>query len=429
MARIKATHWTMALICAMYLAVYIDRSNIGTAAAAIRAEFGLSNAQLGLIFSAFSYPYAALVLFGGYFADRFGARLTFFVCVLVFSAATILTGLATGLTGLLFARGLLGLGEAPALSTATRAMTNWLPRTRWGFGQGITHSFARIGTAVTPPLVAGLITAFSWRDSFLIVGVLTTLLAIVWFVYFRDEPADHPSITAAELAMLPKIERERRAIPLKRLAIRFIPLILTFFCYGWTLWVYLSWLPSFFGQSFHLDLKNSAIFSAGILLGGVVGDTLGGVLSDAIFRRTGDLRKARTWIIIGAFLAAFMCLLVVLLTHELAIVSIALTAAFFLMEVAVAPLWLITMDVAPRFSGTAGGYLSVGFAASGILSPLAFGYVVDRSGSWQLPFAMSMGLLLVGCISALFLKPDQPFVADMTPQPTTVPLGPSLAGR
>jgi MFS family permease len=119
------------------------------------------------------------VLFGGYFADKSGARLTSFVCTLVYAIATVMTGFSTGLISLLFARALLGAGEAPALSTATRAMTNWLPRERWGFGQGIiTHSFARIGTALTPPLIAVLITSFSWRGSFLIVGCMSLVVAL-----------------------------------------------------------------------------------------------------------------------------------------------------------------------------------------------------------------------------------------------------------
>lgn len=406
----KATRRVLFLICVMYLVIYIDRSNIGTAATAMRKDLGLSNVELGLIFSAFGYPYAALVLFGGYFADRFGARLTFFVCTAVFSIATVLTGLATGLVTLMLARAMVGLGEAPALSTATRAMTNWLPRERWGFGQGITHAAARIGTALTPPLIAALIAAVSWRGSFVIAGLASLAVAFIWLISFRDNPADHPDITKEELAELRAVEPRRGKIPVGALAVRFIPLIITFFCYGWTLWVYLNWLPSFFVQNFHLDIKNSAFFSAGILLGGVAGDLLGGMISDYIFKRTGKLTLARTRLIQVSFVLAFICLTGVLFSTDLTLVSIALTVTFFLAELAVAPLWLITMDVAPKYAGTAGGFLSVGFAAAAILSPIAFGAVVDRTQNWQLPFAFSMALLLVGAVSAIWLRPDRPFV-------------------
>jgi sugar phosphate permease len=410
MRAFKATQRILLLICVMYLIIYIDRSNIGTAATAMRKDLALSNVELGLIFSAFGYPYAALVLFGGYFADRFGARSTFFVCTVVFSVATILTGLATGIVTLMLARAMLGLGEAPALSTATRAMTNWLPQQRWGFGQGITHAAARIGTALTPPLVAALIESISWRGSFVVAGFASLAVAFIWLISFRDNPADHPHITREELAELRAVEPRREKIPVGALAKRFLPLVITFFCYGWTLWVYLNWLPSFFGQNFHLDLKNSAVFSAGILLGGVAGDILGGLLSDYIYKRTGKLTLARTRLIQVSFVLAFSCLTVVLFSSNLMLVSIALTVTFFLAELAVAPLWLITMDVAPKYSGTAGGFLSVGFAAAAILSPIAFGAVVDSTQNWQLPFSFSMALLLVGAISAIWLRPDRPFV-------------------
>jgi MFS family permease len=411
----KTTDWVLIILCVMYLVVYVDRANVGTAAGAIRQEFGLTNVQLGMVFSAFSYPYAAVVLLGGYLADKFGPRLTFFSCCFLFSVATVLTGFAGSLMTLMLARGLVGLGEGPALSTGTRAMTNWMPQTKWGFGQGITHSCARLGTAVAPPIVAALIAAFSWRGSFIVIGLISMAWSIVWYVYFRDVPADHPGITPEELKDLRVVERRQQRIPFRALFIRHIPLIITFFCYGWTLWVYLNWLPSFFLQSYKLNLSSSALFSGGILAGGVIGDTLGGVVSDLIYKRTGSLLWARTGMIVGGFLAAFVCLMGVLVSTDITTVTIALTVAFFFMELSVSSLWMITMDVSPKYSGTAGGLLSLGFALSGVLSPIVFGYVVDLTGDWHLPFAISMGLLIVGAVSAFWLKPHVPFVEPAVP--------------
>jgi MFS family permease len=409
--RLKATQATFLLICLMYFILYIDRANIGTAAGEMRREMHLSNTDLGLVFSAFAYPYAAITLFGGWLADRFGARRVFTLYTVCFAAGTLLTGLAGGMTSLLAARALVGLGEGAALSTMTRAMTNWLPRERWGFGQGFTHAFARVATALTPPLIAMLIIATNWRTSFIIVGCSTLVFAAIWYAWFRDDPAAHPGVTPAELARLRPIVKRRpgETIPLKRLGLRLLPLIATFFCYGWTLWVYLTWLPTFFLQQFHMDLKSSALFSGGILLGGVLGDAVGGMLSDFLYRRTGRLEIARSWQITVGLLLTFVSLCTVLVTTDLTAVALALTVALFFLEIAVGPLWLCTMDIAPAYAGTAGGYLSIGFAAAGILSPLCFGVLVDLSGSWQTPFAMSIGLLLVGAVLARWLKPDQPF--------------------
>src|ERR1700709_117661 len=123
--RFKATHVVLAMLCVMYFITYVDRVNIGTAASEIQKELGLSNTQLGLIFSAFAYPYLLFQVVGGWVGDRFGARKTLFWCGLVWAVATMLTGLVSGLVSLFLVRILVGLGEGATFPTATRAMQNW----------------------------------------------------------------------------------------------------------------------------------------------------------------------------------------------------------------------------------------------------------------------------------------------------------------
>src|SRR6266436_4832942 len=174
----------LGLLCMMYLITYVDRVNIATAAGEIRRELSLSNTQLGLVFSAFAYPYLLFQVFGGWVGDRFGPRKTLFVCGLIWATATILTGLA-GTFAILFAvRVLLGVGEGATFPVATRAMQNWTPAGRRGFAQGITHAFARFGNAVTPPIVAWLIAAISWRGSFVALGCCSLVWVVVWVWYF-----------------------------------------------------------------------------------------------------------------------------------------------------------------------------------------------------------------------------------------------------
>jgi len=143
MAKLKATHAVLTLICIMYFITYVDRVNIGTAAGAIQRELNLSNTQLGLVFSAFAYPYLIFQVFGGWVGDRFGTRKTLFFCGMIWTGATILTGFVSGLFTLFLARLLLGFGEGATFPTATRAMQYWTPPSRRGFAQGLTHAFAR----------------------------------------------------------------------------------------------------------------------------------------------------------------------------------------------------------------------------------------------------------------------------------------------
>jgi MFS family permease len=411
--RIRPTDIVLGLLCMMYLITYVDRVNIATAADAIRRELGISNTALGVLQSAFGYPYLLFQIFGGWVGDRFGPRRTLFLCGIVWASATILTGLAGGFATLFLCRVLVGVGEGATFPVATRAMQNWTPLGRRGFAQGLTHAFARLGNALTPPIVAWLITIVAWRGSFVALGVASLAWVTAWFWYFRDQPADHPAISREELDALPgrgvPERKQRPQVPWARLTRRMAPVTIVYFCYGWTLWLYLTWLPSYFLHEYQYDLRRSALFTSAVFFAGVVGDYLGGVVSDRILERTGDLQKARRNVVMAGFLGSFVCLLPVFITHDLVAIILALGAAFFCAEIVIGPMWSIPMDFAGKFSGTAAGMMNTGSALAAILSPIAFGFIIDATGNWQLPFAGSLGFLLLGAILAPTMHPERGF--------------------
>src|SRR5437879_13089470 len=120
--RFKATHVVLAMLCVMYFITYVDRVNIGTAASEIQKELHLSNTQIGLVFSAFAYPYLLFQVIGGWVADKFGPRRALTICGIIWAGATIVTGLVHGLIALFVARVILGFGEGATVPTATRSM-------------------------------------------------------------------------------------------------------------------------------------------------------------------------------------------------------------------------------------------------------------------------------------------------------------------
>jgi MFS family permease len=408
--KISAPRVVLSLLCILYLILFVDRVNIGTAAPLMKVDLRLSNTELGLAFSAFAIPYALFQLVGGWIGDKFGPRLTLSACCAMVGASTMLTGAASGFVSLFALRLALGFAEGAAFPTATRAMSTWIPARQWGFAQGITHAFARIGNAVTPPLMAALLLFVSWRRSFVILGLASLAWLLVWTWYFRNDPRQHPAITEADLAALPKPPgSDRPAIPWLPLARRILPVTMVDFCYGWTLWLFLTWIPSFFFENYHLNLQASAMFSAGVLFAGVIGDTAGGVATDRLLRKTGNLVSARRWVIVSGFLGALIFLCPVVLFHNLAVAAVCLSLAFFFAELIVAPIWAVPMDIAPRYAGSASGMMNFGFAVAGLVSPSSFGYLVDRTGSWVFPFICSMLLLLLGAALASRLRPDQAF--------------------
>jgi MFS family permease len=332
-----------------------------------------------------------------------------------------LTGFVGGLASLFVVRVMLGLGEGATFPTATRAMTSWTAKGQRGYAQGITHSFARLGNAITPPLVAVLMAWVTWRGSFVILGLVSLVWIFVWVLYFRNDPAAHRGVTKEELAeLLPYDERGttgRNPVPWRRLLARMAPTTIVYFCYGWTLWLYLTWLPSFFVQAHGLNIKNSALFSFGVFLAGVIGDTVGGIVSDRVLRRTGDLAKARRNVIILGLVGSLVCLVPVLFAADLVLIAACLSAAFFFLELTIGPIWSVPMDIAPQHSGSASGIMNTGSAVAAIVSPLAFGWITDVTGSFTLPFLVSIGLLLLGAILSFWMRPDRKLVDDAASAP------------
>jgi MFS family permease len=398
----------------MYAISYIDRTNISTAGPTIMAALHLTTAEFGLAVSAFSIPYALLQVFGGNLGERMGPRRALFWIGVLWGVATIATGFSVGLLSLVGARLLLGLTESAAFPTATSAMAKWVPADRNGFVQGIVHSASRLGNAAAPLIVGGLIIwgdslggpIAGWQVSFIMVGVLSALWAVLWAKFFRNRPEDYPKITEQELSEIPhSLERAARPpVPWKRMMRTMLPVAIVDFGYGWTLWVFLTWIPTFLASSYHLALTQYPLFTSVVLLAGVVGDTAGGVFGDRLLRRTGNLRSARRTVLLVGLIGSLLCLSPLLFVHNLAIATISLSLSFFFLELCNATLWAIPMDVAPEWSGTASGMMNTGFGLAGIASPALFGLLVDQTG-WQWPFAASIILLASAAVVAAVMNP------------------------
>ncbi|MBZ5789700.1 MFS transporter [Burkholderia contaminans] len=413
---------TLWLLCALSFILYVDRVNLATAAGAIKAELGLSNTELGVAFSAFAYSYAICQIGGGWIADRFGARITLIGCGLIWVVSTFTTGLVHSL-GLLFAaRLLLGIGEGATLPAQARAITHWFPRERRGVVQGFTHSFSRLGNAVTPPLVAALMTWLSWRAAFFVIGAVTLVWLAWWIVGFREHPLGDEAGTGHARAA--RAAAPSGPTPWGPLFRRMAPTIFVYFCYGWTAWLFFTWLPTFFLNGQGLNLKSTALFASGVFFAGVVGDTLGGWLCDRIYRKTGNLALSRQSVIVASFAGALACLLPLAFVHSTAGVALCLSGSFLCLELTIGPIWAVPSDIAPTHAGIASGMMNAGSAISGILSPILFGYLVDRTGSWTVPFIGSVAMLLIGIVAALRIRPERTLSESM-PTLADAPAAPS----
>jgi sugar phosphate permease len=418
-----ATGRVFILLCIMYFIEYVDRVNLSVAAPLIKAEFGLSNKELGLALSAFGTCYATFQIIGGYLGDKFGPRKLLALQGLLWAAGTLLTGIAGGLTTLVLARLLVGTGEGGTIAVATRAMSNWVPAGRRGFAQGFTHSASRAAVALAPPIIIFMIPHVGgWRGAFTVLGLASLVWAAVWYWYFRDDPAKHTGVSAEELATLPvyadsarNIAGERKSVPWMALLVRIMPVTLVFFAHAWGLWMYLTWLPTFFVEHFHSTLTNSALYTSGVFVGAVVGNTLGGALTDWLYAKTGNLNASRRNVVVLGFTGSILFMSCVLFVRNPTLVGLSLAAALFFLELTVGPVFSVPIDVAPEFAGVATGFVSTAAGLAAVISPFTFGYIIDATRSYTLPFLTSIAVMVMGIMVSFWMRPDKT-VGDPVPR-------------
>jgi MFS family permease len=333
--------------------------------------------------------------------------------VVIVGIGTIATGLAGGLATLFLARLAVGMGEGPAFPAATQAMRNWYPPHRFGYIQGITHSASRLGAALAPPIVTIVILWAGWRASFIVCGVAALTWCIAWWIIFQDDPRNHPGVDRKNLENLAVSLPDRRAkIPFLLLTRRMCFVSVVMFAYGWTYWVFVSWLPLYFVNRHHTDLKSSALLTSALFFAGLVGNTVGGVVSDRVLKTTGRNRLARCSVIFVSLLGAATFITPIMFFEDLRIIVPLLAAAMFFLELTIAPMYAIPMDISKEYAGLGSAYVIMGVGLSGIVSPVAFGWLIDLTGNWNVPFSTGVAILLLGAAAVPFLRPDVPLLVS-----------------
>ena len=411
------------LICLMYLITYMDRVNISASAPVISKEFGFSKITMGIIFSAFTWAYALFQVPGGWLGDRLGPRRVLGAIVAYWSVMTALTAKGASLLSFWIIRFLFGVGEAGAFPTATRAMQLWFPRQERGFVQGVTHSASRLGAAIAPPLTVAIMVRYGWRMVFYVFGLIGLAWSLLFLVAYRNMPEEHKGVSRAELARIrgvdEKGEIKQMSIP-KRPTVPWSVLLkhpnmwavmCAYFTYVYCLWIFLSWLPSYLVEFRHFTLLKMGYFASLPLFAGVVGDTLGGWITDILFVKTRNVKFARRLVAIVGLLGCAGFILPAAFTRNPYTAVYCLTGAMFFLELSIGPAWAVPMDIGGEYSGTVSGMMNMAGNIGGALSPTVFGILVVY-GSWVAPFVVAASLLFIGAaIWAFWLNPEVSVVA------------------
>jgi D-galactonate transporter len=417
-ARRSIGRWyILVLISMMYLITYLDRVNISVAAPVISKEFGFDKITMGVIFSAFVWAYAMFQVPGGWLGDRFGARKVLTIIVSYWSLMTAATAAATGATSFIVVRFLFGVGEAGAFPGATRAMQLWYPPHERGFVQGITHSASRLGAAIAPPIVVLITTTLGWRSVFYICGAVGIVWSVWWYLAYRDLPEEHRLVNRAELEHIRGHDEKgnvNTASVQKKVSVPWATLLKSpnmwaimcaYFTYVYCLWIFLSWLPSYLVEFRHFTLLKVGFLASLPLFAGVVGDTVGGLATDWLLAKTGNIQLARRAVAIVGMLGCAVFIVPAALVDNAYTAVYCLTAAMFFLECTIGPSWAVPMDVAGEHSGTVSGMMNMAGNIGGALSPIVFGVLV-QFGSWQAPFIVAASLLVLGsAVWAFWLDP------------------------
>jgi MFS family permease len=381
-------------------------------------DFHLSKIAMGWSVSAFNWTYALFQVPGGWLADRFGSRIVLTAAIVWWSVFTGATGAAGGAASLAITRAFFGMGEAAAWPAASRSLLRWLPPEQRAFGQGFQHSGARLGAAFAPGMVILLTVLSSWRAAFYVFGAVGIVVAVAWYFYYRDFPQDHSGVNREELRLLESSLRAypktRGAVPWRRIlhSRDLLCLSLSYFCYGWVLWMYLQWLPTYLSEGRHLGQMKMGLGITVPLLAASIMNMGGGWLSDKLARRWGDLRRGRVAVSVAGFSIAGIAILPGVLVNNAAAGVACLTVAMAGLELTVPVSWALCLELAGDFSGSVTGVMNTLGNVGGAISAVAIGYLATMFG-WTAPFIISSLLCGIAALLAARVDPTRSAVEEL----------------
>jgi sugar phosphate permease len=418
------TRWLILfLISIMYLICYIDRQNISIAQPEIAKAFGLSKTAMSFVLAAFTWAYALGQVPAGSLGDRFGPKKVLTVIMTWWSVAAVMTGAAFGMASLFTARFLLGLGEAGAFPVASRGMQLWFARSERGLIQGTTHFFSRFAIAATPLISGAILLHFGWRAIFYIFGSLGVIWSVVFFAVYRDRPEEHERVNQAELAQIRGLNTDGTIKALSTVrsktpwrAILGSPnmwfIALGYCCFFFGTNFYLTWYATYMREHRHLSITALGLIGSLPLFMGMLGDLVGGFLTDVAYRKTGNAKLARRIVAAPGFLLAAAFLIPAATTSSVWTCIVCMAASFFCLECVIGPAWAVPMDVGGEFSGTVTGVMNgTGALFGASMTPIVYGIFFDK-GFWIAPFFINAGVFVLGALIWVFLINPEKSVVD-----------------
>jgi len=419
-ARIKGVQRVaLAMLVLSGVVNYIDRATLAVANPLIRGELGLSIADMGLLLSAFLWAYAFSQLPAGVLIDRIGPRKLLSAGLAVWSLAQFAGGLVGNIGQFFAARAFLGVGEAPQFPTGARVVRDWFNVRSRGTATGIFNCASTLGTAISAPLLTLLMLAFGWRWMFMIMGIAGLVVALAWFILYRDpgsvalDPAEKAYLVEGDVTgKTAKVTfREWRSLFACRTT---WGMILGFFGTIYITWIYNSWLPGYLEMARHMSLLKTGFTAAIPAAAGVIGGLLGGYLVDVLVRRGMSPINSRKYPMSISLLgmALFTVLATEVESNVLAVTFI--SAAMFLGYVSSSTAWAMVSVAAPaNCTASLGSMQNFGGYLGGALAPMVTGFIVQSTGSFEPALLTGAGIGVVSAIAYFVIIREPITAADL----------------
>ncbi|QDV25516.1 MFS transporter [Aureliella helgolandensis] len=409
--------------------LYVDRVCISAAKGSLATDLSLSDQQMGWVFAAFSLGYALFQTPSGWLADRLGPRRVLAAIVVVWSVFTGLTAMATSLVTLLIVRFLFGAGEAGAFPGIARAMYSWIPMQERGMVQGINFSGSRIGAALTLPLISLLIADLGWRPTFVILMCIGIVWALLWFLFFRDDPTDAKNLSPIELqyilanrqegqeksantdSSMASASRDSSSAVIHPAATSLAnsmrrsttvwALCGQYFASNFIFFFGLTWFFPELKLRFGLSGFEASLFAAVPLLCGALGNWTSGWLVDRLYSANRWRLSRRLPAMIGFALAGLGIMGCAYATTPLAS-SFWFSLCIFGADMTLSPSWSTCVDIGKSNAGVVSGMMNMAGNIGAFLTSLAFPYLMGWTGS-PLPFFYVAAVLNVAAIGLWLL--------------------------
>lgn len=431
-AAISRTRWLLIFWLFVLSAVaFLDRVNISIAGSSIAADYGLSNTQLGYVFSSFLLGYALFQTAGGWLSDKLGPRRVLTVGVIWWGIFTALTAAVPSQmrAALLFfvgARFLLGAGEAVIYPASNQFVSWWIPTQERGIANGIIFAGVGVGAGITPPAISYVMIHYGWRSSFWMSAFIGLAAGLVWLVIARDKPEDHPSVSPTELQIIQSGRtlssnpsspdagatpddplKTKNSLPWSTIlqsknvwAVTF-----SYFCYGYVAWIFFSWFYIYLAKVRGLNLKASAFYATLPFLAMAVCCPLGGAIADRLTKWRGK-RLGRCGIAVFAMAATAIFLLLGSRVASARLASVVLAGGAGALYLSQSSFWSVTADIGAASSGAVSGFMNMGAQLGGAVTASLTPAVAARYG-WTASFYVAAMLAALGALTWLVVNPDR----------------------